>query len=214
VLVRNGLDRASVLGGALNRGNELAATGGEAMRTISRWLVLLLLPIATACGGGSSSVVTDGGNSLGAGFVPAQPSPGSNTAAMGTGTYGGSTVGIQVTVTDTNAVYGASFRVDYDSTRVQYVGWSPGLLLEQGGQHPTYQVDGHTSGTVFVGASRTGNAPAVNVTSTETLIVLNFRVLQPGDTPLQFADEQLYNGQVPPQSLSGIHWFGGTVNAN
>jgi len=54
----------------------------------------------------------------------------------------------------------------------------------------------------------------VNVTTTETLIVLNFRVLQAGDTPLQFSDEQLYNGQAPPQSLGGIHWFAGTIHAN
>ncbi len=179
-------------------------------------MALLMIPMTVACGGGGgSAAVTDGGSSIGAGFVPLVPTPGANTTAMGAGTARGAAVGIQVTVTDTDTVYGASFRVDYDPARVQFVGWNPGTLLEHGGHAPTYQVDGtSTPGAIFVGASRTGNVPAVNVTSTEALVVLNFRVLEAGDSPLAFSDEQLYNGQVPPQSLSGIHWFGGTLHAN
>lgn len=183
-----------------------------------KWMAaaFLIIPMAVGCGGGgSNALVSEGDDSLGAGFVPAQPAPGSNTTAMGTGTASGSSVSIQVTVTDTDSVYGAAFRVEYDPTRAKFVNWAPGSLLERDGKVPTYQVDGaSTPGQIFVGASRTGNVPAVSVTATEPLIVLNFRVLQAGDTPLQFTAEQLFDGQVPPQSLSGIHWFGGTLRAN
>ena len=148
-----------------------------------KWLAvaLLTIPMTVACGGGGTAAVTDGGGSIGAGFVPQEPAPGSNTTAMGTGTSSGAAVGIQVTVTDTDTVYGASFRVDYDPARAQFVGLNRGTLLERGGHVATYQVDGtSTPGAIFVGASRTGNVPAVNVTSTEALVVLNFRVLEAG----------------------------------
>jgi len=185
---------------------------------MKKWIAatFLLIPMAVGCGSsGTSAVVADGNLSLGGGFVAQQPDPPPNSTALEPGIAHGDAVSIQVTVTDTQRVYGGAFRIDYDPGHAQFLGYSPGTLLEQGGYAATYQVDGSsTPGQVLIGASRTGDVPAAQVTGAAPIIVLNFRVLQPGSTTVAFSNEQLYDGQVPPQTLHGVQWFGGSLQAN
>lgn len=179
-------------------------------------ILALLMPAALACGGsgGSGSVIGDGDGSLDAGFTPVQPAPGSNTAALGTGNSSGGVVGIEVTVTDVQDVYAAAFVLEYDPDVATFLGWDHGVVLEQGGQTPTYTVNQATPGQIVVGASRTGNAPAVDVAGTQSLIVLTFRLTRAGSTTLEFASKELYDSQVRPQPIPNVSWFGGSLHAN
>jgi hypothetical protein len=173
------------------------------------------LSSAVACsgGGGAAPVLSSGGSSLAAGFAAAQP-PGPNKTTMGQGASSGDLVTVSVNVTDTNGIYGAAFDVTFDPARAQYVSWSRGALLETGGHTPTYQVDSSQAGTVVVAATRNGSVAAVNAVGTKNLINLTFRVTLAGDTPLTFGSPELFDGQVPPQAISGVSWFAGSLQAN
>jgi len=178
-------------------------------------LVFLSMLLVVACGGGGSDPVSNGGgggsNTISASFAPADPSPtGPNEVTMAQGTRNANTVTVRVQVTDTDDVFGASFDVDYDVSKVQYEGWSPGTILESGGNNPNYTVTA-TNGMVLVGASRSGSASGVDVGATATLINLTFRVTDTGTLPIQFLNPVLHDNQIQPQPLPGISWSAGDL---
>jgi hypothetical protein len=175
---------------------------------------LAFVALATACGGGGGSA--DGGTIGGsqtliaASFTPEQPNPGSGSVAMAEGTKNADLVTVQVAVVGVNGVYGAAFEVTYDSTKADYVGWSAGTLLEQGGNAPNYSVVLSQPGRVVVGASRTGSTGGVTA-SGQSMINLTFRVEVPGTFPLVIENPGLFDSQIPPQTIPGITWFAGSL---
>ena len=184
------------------------------MSQVSRTSLLLVLAAAVAaCGGGGGG---SGGGvvspSLSASFLPDTPNPGANSVSMAEGAASGDVVTVQVRVTDTNDVYGAAFDVTWnDPSIAQYLGWSPGTLLEEGGNVPNYTVEGSVPGRVVVGAARSGNVSGVDVSGTRVLIALDFRLLRTALTPAVFtANPQLYDSQLQPIAVS---WHAGSLQA-
>ena len=179
-------------------------------------LMILLIPAAVACGGGSSSdsVINGGGGSSSIGFNPSEPAPGANTVALGTDSPSGDAVSLDVNVTDTQDVYGASFRVQFDPSLITFLGWRRGSVLERGGHVPTYTINQAVPGEIVVGISRNGDVPAVDVTGSEPLVVLDFRMTRAGTSEVVFSAAELYDGSLPPQQIPGLAWFGGTLYAN
>jgi cohesin domain-containing protein len=185
-------------------------------RSATACAMAVLVVLATACGGGGGSNGGGGGappGGLVAGFQAAQASPGANSVAMSQGSKSGDVVTVAVNVTDTNDVYGASFDVLFSSSSVEYVGKSPGVLLEQGSNTPIYQVtvDPLDSGHLVVVATRTGNVQGVDVSGTLNLMNLTFRVKQAGSFPLTYANPSLYDAQLSPQPIAGLSWYAGEV---
>jgi hypothetical protein len=166
-----------------------------------------------SCGGGGGGDSISPPSGIAASFVPEEPNPSASTVAMAQASAAGDVVIVELRVTDTNGVYGAAFEVFFDSASVQYVNWSPGTLLEQGGNSPVYNVglDPSDSGHLLVGASRTGNVPGADASGSRPLIRLAFRARRAGSFPLSFANAALFDAQNPPASLSGISWFAGSV---
>lgn len=192
---------------------------GTRTRVMLVSLALCGLTSAVACsggGGGAEQVLGVGGGSLAAGFAPDQPSPGANTTAMSLGGASGDVVTVSINVTDTFGIYGASFDVTFDPARAEFVGLAHGSLLESGGHTPTYQVNMGQPGTLLVVATRNGNVPSVNAVGTKNLVNLTFRVKAAGDAPLAFVSgsRDLFDGQIPPQSISGVQWYAGSLQAN
>jgi hypothetical protein len=134
------------------------------------------------------------------------------------GSKSGDTVTVRVAVTNTTAIYGAAFDVTYDATKVTYVSWSAGTLLEQGGHTPTYQValsDPSNPGRVVVVVSRNGNVGTVNASGTVDAVRLTFRVRAKGASRGEFGlSPVLYDGQAPPQPKAGINWTAGTFQGS
>lgn len=188
------------------------------MDPLRRIAVVVMLIAAAGCGGGSNgdtSPVPGGGSSnLVASFTPDQPSPGADTVTMQAGSSTNDIAAVRVAVTDVNGIFGAAFDLTYDASRAAFVNWAPGTLLEQGGHTPTYQVDARTPGRLVVGASRQGSVPAVDANGTVALIELLFRSTQAGSSQLAFQSADLLDGQLQPQPIPGIQWYGGTLVAN
>ena len=181
--------------------------------------VIALMVVACACGGGGGGggVVDPSPTPLTASFVAAQPSPGANTVSMASGGGTDDIVAVRVDVTGTSDVWGAAFDVQFNPVYIDYVGYTPGTLLEQGGQTVSYTVRPPTgsSGIVVVGVSRVGQAPAVDVTTTRTLVNLTFRVKSKGSYPLDFGPgASLLDASVA--SISGLvePWSGGSLQGN
>ncbi len=180
--------------------------------------LIVLLPMAAACGGGgdSGSVIPDGGTSLVAGFVPEQADPGAITGAtvMTLGGTAADAVTVAVDVANTAGVYGAAFVVLFDPARASFEGWSAGSLLEVGGHTPLYQVDANQPGRIFVGATRCGAVAGVNASGARNLINLTFRAKVAGTTPLSFDAAQLFDDELPPGPLPDIVWHAGALQAH
>ncbi len=179
-------------------------------------VVLALAAVTPGCGGGGGGTSQGSGGSvippaLAADFVPATVGSPDATVRMIKGTVSGDVVEVRVDLTGVSGFYGAAFEVTYDANRATYLGWSPGTILEQGGATPVYQVSQPAPGRVVVGAARSGDVPAVDVTAEQTLIRLNFRVTQTGSSSLSFVRQHLLDGLQPPQDIPGISWYGGTL---
>jgi len=181
----------------------------QALKTI----ILSVVATTVACGGGGdgggggSNVVT---SNLTPSFVADPVDAGGGFVSMTEDSVAGDVITIAVLVTDAEKIYGAAFDLTYDPTVAVFQSWAPGTLLEQGGNGPNYTVDAPRAGTVVVGASRTGNVPAVTAGG-RTLIRLTFKVLQPGNTQLSFRSASLIDNRIPPEEIPGLSWFGGSL---
>jgi len=179
--------------------------------------LLTVLLAGTACGGGGGGTTgpAPSPTPLTASFIPVTNTPPSSSVAMAEGTKSGDVVTVRVNVAAVSSVYGAAFYADYDPAQGAFVGYTPGTILEQGGNAPTYQVDDDaTRGRVTVGASRTGNVSGVNVTSSQTLVNLTFRVKKAGTSALSVQNPILYDPgapPVPPQPIAGVTWLAGSL---
>jgi hypothetical protein len=184
------------------------------MRILGIGALLAVLAVATSCGGGGGS--SDGGtvggsqNNVVAAFTADEPSPPSSSVALAQGTATGNLVTVRVNVVGVNGVYGGAFDLTFDAAKVDYVSYSAGTLLEQGGNTPNYSVGVAQSGRLVVGASRTGST-AVNA-SGQAIVQVTFRVKQTGTSAVAIENMQLYGNQVPPQPIGGISWFAGSLS--
>jgi hypothetical protein len=176
-------------------------------------VLLMALVTAPACGGGGGDSTAAGGSPtpIAAAFTPDQGSPGPNTVALIEGSKSNDVVTVNVTVTGTNDVFGAAFEVLYDDFHTTFLGYTPGTVVEQGGNAPTYNVDGSSNpGRIVIGISRTGSS-STDVTSTKTLVGLQFRVKQAGVYQVVIQNAAVYDNQDPPQPIPTIAWFAGAV---
>jgi hypothetical protein len=189
------------------------------MSVAAKGLLLTLAVLELACGGGGSStgkVISPSPTPPTASFVPAKFTPGGHLVTMAEGTKAGDAVTVLVQVSGTSGLYGAGFNVGYNTDYVTYVGWSPGGLLETGGNQVNYIVSNKPSlGAVVVNATRVGSEPAIDVSGTMTVITLTFRVATMGSFPLTFeSDATLYDAQIPSQPIPGLVWYGGSLQGS
>jgi hypothetical protein len=189
------------------------------MRLLHGIALSLFLTAALACGGGSDGDPVPGGSgessNLVGSFTPDESTPGADSIAMADGGVSGPVVSIRVNVTEVDDLFTADFGVSFDPALVEFVSWSPGLVLESDGNRPSYLIGTSQPGLINVGASRTGGAAGgVDVGGTGTLIILTFRARAAGASTIAFEGASLLDAQAPPQTISGLSWHGGTLAAN
>ena len=177
--------------------------------------IVLALTGSTSCGGGGDSgASTNGGNTIYAGsFTPANPTPGANSVALA-GSSNQNIVTLAVNVAGTNDVSGAAFDLTFDPAKAEFAGWSPGLLLEQGGHQVTYQMNSQQAGRVIVGVSRTTAGTGADAGIATPVVLLRMRVIGSGSSQIGFTNADLLNSATPPGAKSGISFSGGTLVSN
>jgi hypothetical protein len=193
-------------------------------RSIASFLVLLLAgAMSVACGGGGGDNVPQPG--LSATWVPANQNPGAMTISMGAGSASGTNFTVPVQVTGIDNFFGAAFRVTYDPGSAIYTGFSQsGSVIEETGVTVLISATAGAAGEVLVNATRQqdlggGHVPGVDVTTTSTLITLNFRatVATSGNT-FGFSNQEVNTCEDPPGDtcsvIGGVTWSGGTMRAN
>lgn len=189
---------------SLGRRNRVAAVASIA-------LIVSLAACGSGGGDGSSGVSDAKSKSLALVFEPDNPNPGPGTAALGLESASGDTVGLRVGVAGVNDVFSASLDVTFDPSRVDFVGWSAGDLLESSGQKPFYLVT-EQPGRVVIGVSLSGSGTAVDVGVSLILVRLSFRALDEGASHLDFDNMALLDAAA--QEIPGITWHGGDLVAN
>lgn len=185
------------------------------MKSLFNVLLLAVAALAAACSSGGAAPGPPGGSgNLTASFVPGEPNPGTNEVTMNQGQAASDTLVVEIKVTDTNGIFGAAFDLTFDTDFVSYVPTAVssmrGTLLEQGGGQIDYHVGTATAGRLVVSAARLSQG-TVNAVGTVTLMRLTFRVEDVGSSPLFFLNGDLLDGQVQPQPLPGLQWWGGTM---
>ena len=180
-------------------------------------LCAMLATLSAACGGGSGG---GGGEaapapSFAGSFTPDTDTPGSQTVSMAQASTSGDLVTLEVNITDTVDVYGASFTVAFDPGAAQFIRRAPGSVLESGGEIVLYQHSVPQPGRLEVGVARIEDNPGADVSGTGALVTLTFRVTSAGTSTVSFENADLLNSQPPqPQPIPGLSWSGGTLVAN
>jgi hypothetical protein len=177
-------------------------------------LAILTLTVTISCGGGGGGDSPTGGGTtiVAADFTPTELNPGANTVSA-LGSSRSNIVTLSVMVTGTAGVYGASFDLVYDPTVAEFAGYSPGNLLESGGQQVTYQVNAQQAGRVIVGVARTTGV-GIDAGVSTALIQLQLRATSAGASAISFQNADLLNSNNPPTEIVGIAFTGGTLTAN
>lgn len=191
------------------------------LRTVVGIASTLCLATSLACGGGGggAGATIDGGGGAGtllaATFVSDQASPpGAGTVGVTEAESSSNLVTLAVRVTDVADIFTVGFDVNFNPALVQYVSWAPGTLLETGGESVIYNVAPHAD-KVVVGASRVSPASGADVTGSQTVVRLTFRVTQAGSSPVPLTGGFLLDSQPPgPSEIQGISWSGGQILAN
>ena len=180
------------------------------------FLLLIATAVLIGCGGGGDDggVIDDGSTTVTANFVADEPAPPASSVALEKGPASSNLVTVRVDVTGVSDVYGAAFELAYDGTLADFVGFTQGTLLEQGGHAPTYQVSSPNPGQVVVGVTRNGAVPGVSTTSSKAIVNLTFRVKKAGIGAVTLPDAVLYDAQIQPQPIANIDWHAGALHGN
>ncbi len=100
------------------------------------------------------------------------------------------TISLSVDIYNADSLFGASFRIEFDNSRLQYLGASlpspPGILGE-----PDAVIFFDTSGTNYVAVSITRMYPDTMVSGNGALAQLHFRAVSAGTTTLTFVADSL-----------------------
>ncbi len=173
---------------------------------IASVLLVAALQFAVGCSDDPTNMVT-----LAASFQGAPSLPNTQGVAMSQSAAAGSTVTVAIDVIGVSDVYGASFRIVYDSVNWTFVSWAAGSALEQGGAAVRSEVVESDTGTLTIGTSRLGPVAGANVADRKALLLLTFRGALRSASPLTFESPVLFDASNPPQEISGLAWFGGTL---
>ena len=138
------------------------------MNRISILVLVVFAIAATGCSSdsGDAPIITPG---FSASFLAEEPNPEDETVSAHEGATIGSQVTVEIRVTGTNDIYGATFDLIFDPSMVNFVDFTEGSLLEQGGQSPDYVVQQPQSGQLIVTVTRQGNVPGVDVDASDTV---------------------------------------------
>lgn len=103
-------------------------------------------------------------------------------------------------------VYGTAFGVDFDSTKIDFVGYATGSLLEQGGKTAEYMW-AENSNEVILGITRLGGVGGVS--GSGTLVTLKFKAVAAGNSTISFGYGSLKDPALNTVTINS--WDGGTV---
>jgi hypothetical protein len=177
-----------------------------------------------ACGSGSNTTTS---SAPVARFTADTPNPGNGTVVLLPSSSNGAAITLRVAVTGVNGFFGTAFRVTYDPDTLLFTGWdtSSSFLLQGVAAGDVLFIEDHLTngGTIVATATRLdpGTVPAIDVTTTSTLVTLNFVARKPiaaaaPEGRLDFGDpKQVCDGTVaaPGCGAIAVTWSGGGVSA-
>jgi hypothetical protein len=190
------------------------------MKNLYRIIPIALMALLISCSGGGPSGHTiipeppGGSSNLVGSFGPAQPNPGDGTISMSQGSAtSGDIVMVQVNLTGVDNLFGVIFDIVYDPALADFLTHYPGTVMETGGLIGHYLVLEGPPGVIVSGVARPeGAAGGVDVTTTQTLVTLAFRVTGAGSSAISF---QRYSCEDEAQQIiPELSWAGGTLLAN
>jgi hypothetical protein len=176
--------------------------------------------LLAGCGGGSGSdsgagldVVHGGGGEssiLAASFLPAQPDPGPEMVTLASLVAFGDELTVGVNVTETGGITSASLEMLFDPAYVEFVEWSCGELLPPCGAG-TLELSSVSRGRVIITMAETSAGTGSDANGTELLLMLTFRAVKQGVSPLTFDNSRSVLRNPDQNDIPGVSWHGGTV---
>jgi hypothetical protein len=191
------------------------------MKNLYPIVPIALMALLISCSGGGPSGNTiipeppGGSSNLVGSFAPAQPNPADGTISMSQGSNtSGDVVMVQINVTGIDNLFGVNIDVVYNSALADYLGEYDGnSILASGGRSVSCVFSEQQPGTIVGGIARNGaDAGGVDVTTTQELITLAFRVTGAGSSTISVQNESCADADL--QAIPGLTWSGGTLLAN
>lgn len=189
-------------------------------RTVA--LVLALGLLAGGCsggGGGSGSDDTGAGGdaALAASFAADAQPAGADSVSLQAGAKAGDEITVQVALTDTGGIFSVAFDLTFDPARVKWLAANEGGLLDSDGAATQFLVSAG-AGRLVVGATRlqdgTGGVPDVSAVGSQVLATFRFRVLEAGDSRVDFDASRPRQVTDRDGIVQPLSWSGGTLLAN
>ena len=189
------------------------------MRASWTCLLITVMAMTVACGGGGSDASSSGGPSGGgsgqvSGTFTGDAPGASDEVFLTQSGPDGSTITVAVRIQNVSDFFGGGFELLYDDTVLDFRTDGAGSVLEQGGVAVNYLANANSSsGTerLTVAFSRTNAANGgVNVGSASTVIFLTFDVLAAGATSV---DVQNLFLDTPTGAISNVSGTGGSLTA-
>jgi len=169
---------------------------------------------ALGCGGSADLTQPPGGVSIAADFVPDVMSPGAGSVTLQKRSAVSNLVTIEVSVTDLEGIFAATFDLVYDPTLARYVTAEEGDLLDGDGAATSFLVT-EAPGRLVVGLTRlqngSGDVPDVAATGSASLVTFTFRVLRADTGTIDFdggSPRAITDRDGVPRPAS---WGGGTL---
>lgn len=178
-------------------------------------IFLIGISLSFSCGGGGggsgpADVITP---SITATFTEDKASPDSMDVTLQRRSQSGDSFTVDVVITDVNDVFTVSFDLSYDGSLIDYLDYTEGTFLSEGGNVLTSFLVSEQSDRIIVGASRLGQVGGVNASGDEILMSIAFRVKKKGSDSVTFENNDIINSSGPP-AIQGIEWFGGEVSGS
>ncbi len=192
------------------------------LRSFMILLVVLAFGTAMSCGGGGDNNNNPGG-SLTASFTPDTGNPGTQSLVLRSGTVSGDTFQVKVSATDIPDLFGVTFRVTYDSTKVRYVSATTsgtpiadGMVLHDSYEETILPSTGHVDITSYRLQNDTGTRPGAMITGTQDLAVITFQArAAAAGSRIEVTDPRLACGSAFPCDPGlTLTWSGGSMTAN
>lgn len=182
-------------------------------------LIIILTAIFTLCCGGSggsnpAGVVADViPPSLVASFTPDKSSPDDMDVTLQNRSQSGDSITVDVVITGVNDVYSLALDLVYDGELIDYLNFTEGDFLSEGGTVQTSFLVSEQSNRIVIGASRLGQVGGVNTSGDEILMSIGFKVKKVGSGLVTFENNSVLDSSgVTP--IQGVEWFGGTASGS
>ncbi|MDD5772764.1 MAG: cohesin domain-containing protein [bacterium] len=179
-------------------------------------IVIFILAALSGCSGGASGVDNNNGSTNPTqarviSFIPSG-SPAGNSVYLEKVSVNKDEITLAVKVQGGVDVYAADIKINFDSSKIDYVSASEGTYLNNDGTSTAF-FKNYNNGELLIGVSRTGVIPGINGDGLLAKIILKALSVHINTNIVFTSSSHLLNSNILGNAnISGTAWLGGSLS--